>query len=352
MSQRSIATTVLMVLAVLYTLYFARVVLLPFTFAFLLYLLFAPTVKVLKRFSIPSGLSAALILVTLIAVLFGGIAALKAPAAEWMSKAPTNLRQLTRQFSEIKAPLEDIKDLGDEVEEITKLDTEKVSPTKVEIKVPTPLDEVMKGIPSFAAALIITVIASFFLLAGGDEMTRKLLMFGRTWKSKRKILMAARQIQHDVSRYLRTVTFINILLGLAVTVLMWVLEVPNPELWGAMAAILNFAPYVGAIINTIVLTVVGAATFPTLGEAMLVPGLYLLLNGLEGMLLTPLLLGRSLRLNPLAVLMAVVFWGWMWGVMGALMAVPLLSVVKVILDHIDATRPIANLMVSEGREAA
>jgi predicted PurR-regulated permease PerM len=195
-------------------------------------------------------------------------------------------------------------------------------------------------------SLAVTFLTAFFLLAGGEEQSRRILTFGKSWAAKKRIIRVSREIQKEVSRHLRTVTLINICLGVAVGLVLWQLEIPNPGLWGTMVAILNFAPYVGAIVSTIVLATVGATTFANLTDALLVPGTFLLLTALEGALITPLILGRRLSLSPLTVFLSVVALGWLWGVVGALIAVPLVSSLKVILAHSNSARPLANMMES------
>ncbi|MEJ8569146.1 AI-2E family transporter [Elongatibacter sediminis] len=343
---QSTAVTVLAVLGVLYTLYFARSLLLPVAVALMLHLLFSPLISWARRHGIHSTISAVLIIGLLLSALFGAGAALVDPASEWLKQAPTNVRQLAREFEQVKQPLEGIKELSEEVTEITEIDSGKPKPPSVKINDPTALDRVMQNMPEFATSLAIMFLTAFFLMAGGDAQSRRILAFGRSWKAKRRIIRVTREIQAEVSRHLRTVTLINIGLGVAVALALWQIDVPNPPLWGTMVAVLNFAPYVGAIVSTVILTVVGISTFGDLGDALTVPGLFLLLNATEFALITPLLLGRSLSLNPLVVFLAVIAWGWMWGIAGALIAVPLVSTAKVILSHAERTRPLARLLES------
>jgi len=341
---RSAALSLMTVLATLYTLYFARVVLVPVIIAVLLQLLLQPVVQAARRWHIPSGLSAAILLSALLAFIVGAGLFMLEPAKEWLREAPTNLRQLTDDIEHVKAPLKEIQELEKEVSEITELDSDVVKPQQVEISNPKQFEKVMQRAPGFVAGLLFTFMTAFFLLASGDRVARKILTFGKTWPAKRAIIRVSRGIQHELSGYLRTVTLINATLGLAVGLCLWLLEVPNPELWGTMVAVLNFAPYVGAVTSTVVLAVVGVVTFDSLGDALIVPGVFVLLTSLEGMVLTPLILGRRMSLNPLVVFLSVFFWGWLWGVPGALIAVPLMSSLKVVLSHNERTRPIAALL--------
>jgi len=206
------------------------------------------------------------------------------------------------------------------------------------------LDRVMKSVPTFLASLLVVLFSAFFMLASGDRLARNVLTFGKSWQTRRKIIIASREIQSELSRHLLTITLINGLLGLTVGLLMWAIEVPNPELWGTMVAVFNFAPYAGAVVSALILSVVGIASFTTLSEALMVPGVFLLVTSLEGALVTPMVLGQRLSLSPLVVFLSVIVWGWLWGVPGALIAVPLMCSVKVLMSHIESTRPLAKLL--------
>ena len=341
---RSLALTALAVLAILYTLYFARVVLIPITVAVLINLLLSPIVSWLSRRGIPTSLSAGAILLGLLLLIGGTGYVLSEPAKEWLDDAPRNLRELGREFREMKGPLEDIKELGEEVDEMTEIESRKGPTQKVEISTPSMLDRTMQGVPTFVASSVVVFFTSFFLLASGNRLGRRLLTFGKSWPQKRQIILVSREIQAEVARYLRTVSLINIVLGAAVATAMWLLDVPNPILWGVMVTVLNFAPYVGAIVSAAVLTLVGVATFDSLGQALLVPAVFIVLTSLEGGLITPMVLGQRLSLSALVVFVSVVFWGWLWGPMGALIAVPLMSSIKVFFDHIEATAPLSAMM--------
>lgn len=348
--RRNLATKALLIIAILYTLHFAKAVLIPITIAILLYLLLSPLVQRLARHRVPASLSAGVFLLAILAALVAASYVLIDPAKEWLRESPSNLRQVAREFEELKQPLEDIKELGEQVGEMTEIKSEQPKPQAVEIKNPNALDRVVKGAPTFLASLMVTLFTAFFLLASGDIIAKRILTFGKRWKTKRQIIRVSRAVQDELSRHLGTVLVINTLLGIAVGLAMWALNVPNPELWGTMVAILNFAPYVGAVVSMIVLTLVGAATFSDLTHALLVPGVFVLLTSLEGALFTPLILGKRLSLSPLIVFVSVIVWGWLWGVAGALIAVPLMVSLKITLAHVDGTVPFARFMEgSNGR---
>ncbi len=341
----AVAVSVLAVLAVLYTLHTARVVFIPFAIAMLIHLLLSPLVRRLKNIGIPCALSSGAILIALLAGLVFAANALVDPAREWLGSAPTSLRQLALEFEDVKRPFQEVKELGEEVGEITKLDSDSTKKTpEVQIKESNGLDRFVEQIPQFIASVTVTFLLAFFLMSSGDRMGKRVVAFGRSWRAKSRIIRVCRGMQDGVSRHLRTITLINVGLGLAVGVVLYALDVPNPELWGTMVAVFNFAPYVGAIVSAVVLTVVGVTSADTMTAALMVPGAFVLLTTLEGAVITPLILGRRLNLSPLVVFLSVVFWGWLWGIPGALIAVPIVSSVQVVLANLQSTRPLARLM--------
>lgn len=340
----AVAVSVLAVLAVLYTLHAARVVFIPFAIAMLMHLLLSPLVRKLGKMGIPCALSSGAILLALLAGLVFAGNSLIDPAREWLSGAPTSLRQLALEFEDVKRPFEEVKELGEEVGEITKLDSKNKETPEVQIKESNGLDRFVEQIPQFVASLTVTFLLAFFLMSSGDRLAQRVVGFGKSWRAKSRIIRVCRGMQDGVSRHLRTITLINVGLGLAVGVVLYFLDVPNPELWGTMVALFNFAPYVGAIVSAVVLTVVGVTAADNMAAALLVPGAFVLLTTLEGAVITPLVLGRRLNLSPLVVFLSVVFWGWLWGIPGALIAVPIVSSAQVVLANLQSTRPLARLM--------
>jgi predicted PurR-regulated permease PerM len=154
----------------------------------------------------------------------------------------------------------------------------------------------------------------------------------------------ARETEASISTYLVTVTLVNVGLGMAVAGVMFLLKMPSPLLWGALAALVEFVPYLGATALFTVLGLAGLVTFDQLGHALLVPVAYLGVNLLQSQFISPMILGRRLTLNPVAILIGLVFWWWIWGVPGAFIAVPLIATFKIFCDHIEALAPIGEFL--------
>jgi len=337
------ALLALLLIAVVAVMYGAADLLVPIAFSLLLNLLLSPLVKALQRLGIPPALSAGVLVTTIVGLVVFAAGSLAGPAERWINEAPQSIREFQRQAFEAKDQLSGITELAEEVDELANTETPS-NAQEVVVKGPGVLTSVVGQLPAIAAFTGIVIFLTFFLLASGDTLLRRTTRCGRTWAERRRIVSIARQIQADLSRYLGTVTVVNIILGAAVALVMHLLEVPNPLLWGAVAGLFNFAPYVGALATALVLTLVGITTFDSLTDALVVPLSFVALTILEGQLITPAVLGRRLSVHPLIVFLAIVFWGWLWGVAGALMAVPIVTSLKVVADHVPRLNIVASFI--------
>ncbi|HEX6862715.1 MAG TPA: AI-2E family transporter [Thermoanaerobaculia bacterium] len=340
---RSLALTGLLVLATFYTLYFGRAFFLPIVLALLLNSLLSPVVRGLKRLRIPNALGAALVVFGLLGGLGLGVYELSGPAYEWAQKAPQTMRRLERKLREFKKPVQTMSKATQQVEKITQVGGGQAPPA-VQVTTETLGERMFTQVTDLVAGGVVMVILLFFLLASGDLFLRKLIRVLPSLADKRKAVEIARQIETDVSSYLVTITIINVALGLAVWGILTFLGVPNPLLWGALALVTNYIPYLGAIIMIAVLAMVGFLTFDNTTQAMMVPLSFVGLNILESYLVTPLVLGHRLTLNPVVIFLGLTFWGWLWGITGALLAVPIMVVLKIFCDHTEPLRPIGEFL--------
>ncbi len=346
--RRPSAAVGLLVLAVVYTLYFAADLLVPIAIALFISITCSPMVRYLARRRIPKSLSAAIIVGAIMSVTTFAVLALAGPAEKWLNDAPRAIRGLQDNLLPAKGSMADIQELADEVNELAIVDAPKKTQSVV-IQGPGLLENFVGGLPSLLASVGIVIFLSFFLMAAGDTILRKATRCGRSWSERRRIVSIARRVQSDMSKYLAAVTLINILLGAAVALAMHLLKMPNPLLWGVMVAVLNFAPYIGALVSAAVLTLVALSTFPTLAEALAVSGTFLTLTIVEGQLVTPAVLGRRMAINPAVVFVSVIIWGWLWGVAGALMAVPIVASLKVVCDHSPSLELFGSFLRDDGK---
>jgi len=339
---RSIAITGLLVLAVLYTLYFARAFLLPIVLAILLDFLLSPVVRILKRAKIPEPAGGALVLLALLgAVGFAGYG-LAGPAREWVAKAPESLAKVQTRLRDLRKPVEQVTKTAEQVEEATEVS--KRGPEEVVLRGPRLSERLFGTTQTLLTGALETLILLYFLLAAGDLFLQKLIKVLPQLRDKKKAVAIARETEASVSTYLFTVALVNVVLGLVITLVMTLIGMPSAWLWGALAAAAEFIPYIGATMLLATLTMAGLTTFDSLGHALLVPGAYLAVNLIQSQFVTPLILGRRLTLNPVAILVGLVFWWWLWGVGGAFIAVPLLATLKIFCDHIESLAPIGEFL--------
>jgi predicted PurR-regulated permease PerM len=339
---RSIAITGLFVLAVLYTLYFARAFLLPIVIAVLLDFLLSPILRALKRVHVPEPAGAALVLLVLLAAVGGIGYSLADPARQWMTKAPESLARVQSRLRDLRRPVEQVTRTAEQVEAATEVS--RSGPQEVIVRGPRLSERLFGTTQSLLTGAMETVILLYFLLAAGDLFLQKLIKVLPLLRDKKTAVAIARETEASISTYLFTVAVVNVGLGLAVTLAMVLLKMPNALLWGSLAAVAEFIPYVGATVMLALLAMAGLATFPTVGQALLVPGAYLAINLVQANFISPMVLGRRLTLNPVAILVGLVFWWWIWGVGGAFIAVPLLATFKIFCDHIESLAPIGEFL--------
>jgi predicted PurR-regulated permease PerM len=340
---KSIALTGLFILAAFYTLYFGRSFFLPIILALLLNFLLSPLVRFLKKLRIPEALGAGLVIFTLLGGLGWGVYELAGPAYTWAEQAPRSLRRLERKLRDFKKPVQTMSKATQQVEKMTQVGGGK-EPQKVAVTTETLGERVFSQATDMVANGVVMFTLLYFLLAAGDLFLRKLIKALPSLADKKRAVEIARQIESDISAYLTTVTAINVVLGLAVWGIMALIGIPNPLLWGVLAMVTNYIPYLGAIVMIAVLAMVGFLTFDDTGQALLAPGAFIGLNILESYVLTPVVLGRRLTLNPVVIFLALTFWGWLWGITGALLAVPIMVVLKIFCDHSESLAPIGEFL--------
>jgi predicted PurR-regulated permease PerM len=340
---RSLALTVIAALAVFYTLYFAASLLVPIAAAVLLSMLLAPAVHLLEGLRVPRLLASAVIVVAAVGLIGAGIVALAGPAQTWIEKGPQSLQKMEQRFFAFRKPLEDIKRATDQLQEATE-SADHVGPQEVRVRKPALTDLVLSGTPQVVASILSVTILVYFLLASGDVFLRKLVTVIPTFHDKKRAVEITRQIETDISFYLFNFTLVNVGLGVAMVGATALLGIPNPLLWGAVVAVLNFVPYVGALASMAILALAGIQTFDNLPQALAAPAFMLLLVGVSTTIITPFVLGRGLLLNPVAIFIAILLWGWLWGLVGVLLAVPLLASFKIVCERVEPLHPIAEFL--------
>lgn len=332
----------LFVLALFYTLYFARVFLLPLVLALLLTFLLKPVVGFLLKLRIPQAIGAAVVTVCLVGIMGFGVMHLSQPASEWIQKAPRSIQSVERKIRKIRRSFERVQETAEEIEKITELEDRKAP--EVRIKEPSLSDLFFRGTRQIFVMGAVMLVLMYFLLAFGNVFSQRVVALLLDSHKKEEALKIVSDAEHSVSRYLFTIVVINTVLGFAIAGAMYLLGLPNPALWGVMAGLVNFIPYIGAMAGVVTVALVAFLTFDSLGRILAVPAVYFLITSLEGQVITPIILGSRFRMSPVVIFLWLVFWGWLWGVAGALVAVPMLTVLKIFSGHMPFLYPVGRFL--------
>ena len=320
---------------------FAKPFVMPILLAMILSFLLKPIVNVLGKIKIPRWLGALIVIVAMTSSIGLVLSHLTQPARDWMEKAPENFHKLRQKMEHYIRPAQQ---LGRQVQQITTTAPEQPTQAKVEVSNADIAGAVVGYARDVITALVEVIVLLYFLLAAGDLFAQKLVKLLPSLTDKKRAVSIFHDVQNNISVYLFTITVINICLGALVGFGVMLLGMPNPLLWGTLAAALNFIPYFGPLTGVTVLAIAGLVTFDSVGRGFIPPLLYLCLHGIEANFFTPLILGRRLTLNPVVIFASIIFWMWLWGIPGALIAVPLLMITKIICDHFKPLAPIAEFL--------
>lgn len=340
---RLIALTGIFLYVSFFVLSIAKSIFLPICLALIFNLLLAPIVRGLRKFLVPAPVAAAAILLLFVSGMFFGVMQLATPASQWLERGPQALRLVEQNFLSVKRSVVEMGKATQALEKAARMSDARPTP-QVEVKTDSLGGTLVDWTMEFVIGLVATLILLYFFLASGDLFLEKLVKVIPRFSDKRRAVEIVRGIEESISTYLMTVTGVNICLGVLIGATMYVLGMPNPLLWGVMAAILNFIPYVGSIIGLGAITLAATVSFQQIHGIAMVSASYLLLTALEGNFVTPMLLGKRLTLNPVVVVITVLFWGWLWGTLGALLAVPFVASFKIMCDHIEPLSPIGEFL--------
>jgi predicted PurR-regulated permease PerM len=305
---------------------------LPVTIALVIAVAMVPLLEWLERRGLPSPLAALLCVLLFLGLANAAIASVIVPATEWFARLPSRIQLIRRNLS----PLIDIYSSFERFVDETMgalLRNSAARGRTVTVQEPNSLfDYVATSAPHALIQLVFATLVVYFFLSSWTRMRRRTITSRGSFSSA---MTTARVIQEMVDRtsaYLATITAVNIGMGVLVSVMLWFAEMPSPVMWGGIVAILNYIPYFGPIVAAGLLAVGGLMTFGDLGYALVPASLFVAVHLVEANVLTPMLVGRRLTINPLLILVALSFWSWVWGTAGALLAVPLLIILKTVLD--------------------
>lgn len=326
----------LLILGILYTLYLARTLLLPIFLALLLAAFLQPLVGKLKRLKIPESAGAGIIVLIFVGALTTAVYEFSTPLSAWMERGPLVLRQAEVRLGSLLQSLRIARERTEQIEDMAKFGGGgPQGPQQVIVKGPTLLQRIFAETWSVLATGAVVVVLIYFLLAQGRQTVLRLAegLGGRDRGTRLTDILV--QIQEEIAAYLRTITLINLGVGAITASVMALLGVPNPGLLGAAATVLNFIPYLGPAITLLLISAISLTTFDQWFRILLPPGFFICFTSLEGNVITPMILGSRLTMNPIMIFLSILFWGWVWGVAGIFLAVPILTVIKIISQDVE-----------------
>lgn len=329
---RTLAEVGLFLIAFVAAIYVARDIIIPLAFALMLYFLLRPSVRLLSRLHVPKAISGAIVLGS--AVVFVSLAAveLAGPASNWAERLPVAVRQVEFKSRSLKAPVERASRIAAKVEQVTQLGRQGGTP-EVSVVKPGLFDNLLAGTIALLGQLLITLIAGYFLLIDGDTLISRLFRMLPDLQERERASAVINEVEQKMGQYLRTITVVNLGLGLCLGIALQVFGMPNPWLWAGMAAVLNYVPYLGAGVGMVIVGLASFVTFESVSAAILPPLSYLALTSVEGNIITPLVLGHTFRVSPLVVFVWLACWTWLWGIPGAVLAVPLLMLINIVCEQ-------------------
>lgn len=332
--------------ALVYALYFARDFFMPVILAFMLALMLTPIVRLLRRHGVPEFVSATMLVFLSVAAVGAIGYFMSGPVIAMANDWPVIGRKLSERLTELKHPFERLLEILNQVDRVAET-TQEPGLQKVVVAQPGIVSQAAGNLLSGGTTIALTFVLSLFLLASGTLFYEKIVQSFTRMSEKKRALRVVYDVEREISRYLLTVTLINAGLGLAVGLGLWAIGMPTPLVWGVAAMLLNFLPYIGAATTILLVAAISIITFDSLSYALLAPAFVVLCNVIEGQVVTPLVVGRRLEINAVAIFIAVAFWSWLWGFVGALIAVPILVVIKVFCDHFDGLRHVGNFLAAQ-----
>jgi predicted PurR-regulated permease PerM len=336
----------LFALGVFAVLYVASAIILPVILAFVLSLLLQPAVRLLGRVHLPRAVGALLTVLLVIGVLVGLVAALSVPASTWAERLPEGIPRLETHLQVMKGPIEALQKVIQQAEQVADAPPSQGSIVSVRRDLGL-TGALFAGTRSVLDGLFTTVLVLYFLLVAGDIFLRRIVEILPTFGNKRQAVDISQQIQEDISGYLVTITAMNAAVGVTTAAAMYLCGLGDPLLWGATAFLLNYIPILGPLFGVGIFVLVGLLSFESLWWALLPPALYFGIHLVEGEALTPMLLARRFTLNPVLIILSLIFWFWMWGVIGAILAVPMLAILKIISDRLRPLKALGHFLEGE-----
>jgi predicted PurR-regulated permease PerM len=330
-------------LGVLAAIYVANSIFLSVALALVLKLLLQPLVRLLDRAHLPRAIGALFVILLVIGLFTGLVAALSVPATTWAEKLPEGIPRLEAHLSFLKGPIQRLQEVTQQAAQAAETPGQEGQTISVHQDLGL-TGALFAGTRRVIDDLFTIVLVLYFLLVSGDIFLRRFVEILPTFSNKRQAVDISQQVEADISVYLVTITAMNLLVGGATALAMHLCGLGDPLLWGATAFLLNYIPILGPLFGTIIFLLAGMLSFDSLWWALLPPALYFGIHLVEGEIVTPMLLAHRFTLNPVLVVLSLVFWFWMLGVPGAILAVPMLAILKIICDRVRPLKALGHFL--------
>jgi predicted PurR-regulated permease PerM len=341
-----IGVLVLATLAIVCALYFGKEVVLPIVLALVLKLMLQPVMSLLcERLRVPQALAAILLITCLFMAVAAVVLTISVPASAWIQRIPEILPDLQQKLKGLSEPIAYVQQAFSAIDKIVASPGQDPNMSAVAVKDGSGVAGALAlGTVAALTRFFATMVVLFFLLACGGRLLRGLIEVLPRFSDKRQAVAIATEIQHNIGGYLLTITVMNTVVGVATGLAMWACGLGDPILWGSTAFLLNYVPILGPLVGIGIFLVAGIITLDGPWVALMPAGLYLIIHIAEGETITPMLLANRFRLNPVLVVGSLFFWHAMWGIPGALLALPLLAMFKILCDHVEALKPAAHII--------
>lgn len=332
-----------------------RAFFIPIVLALCFYALLRPVVRAFERLRLPTWLGATVVMLSALAILFSAGVLASNSVKGFMEQAPASIAKAREKLQTAGAPLRKMTDAAggsQSADSGQRADSGRApavqpappaQPTSAGAG-PSFLAAILGGGAAFIAGLIEVLVLLFLLLAAGNPLFRKLIQLAAGPADKRAAGDILQESESIVGRYLVVTALINLGQGIIVGLAMWAIGMPNPLMWGLLTFALEFIPFLGGVINVVLLLITGFTTFDSTGQILLGPAIYLVISTIQNNVVAPVAYGNRLKLNPVAVLICVLFWFFIWGIPGAFVAIPIAAILKVLGDQIPKLAPLGELL--------
>ncbi|MBS7698366.1 MULTISPECIES: AI-2E family transporter [unclassified Chelatococcus] len=338
-----VCLVILVTLALLTTAYVAADIILPIVLAFVLKLLFQPVMRLLEKLGLPRSVAALLLILAVFGAIVGIGAAISGPATAWASKFPEGVPRLQERLRFLDEPITTLRTFLHQADRIVQGGVGGGSPASTSAIASV----LFSSTTHFAGSFFETILILFFLLMSGNTFLKRTVEILPSFKDKRQAVELSQRVEENISAYLLTITLMNVAVGLATGLAMWACGLGDPVLWGVVAFFLNYVPIMGPFFGVGIFLLAGLLILDPIWAALLPAALYLVIHVIEGEIVTPMLLARRFTLNPVLVIISLIFWFWMWGVPGAILAVPMLAIFKIVCDGVQPLAAIGHFLTGD-----